>query len=80
MQVTWGVVARETGTDVSMQFEFQPEHDPPIIGWFINNIMMRPAFMRLGNKLMDNWETAMLDRKHNQLKLWRNSKTATMDG
>lgn len=61
MQGTWGVEPAGTGTQVTMQFEFQPEKDPPIIGWLMVNVMMRPAFTKIGNKLMDNWETAMYD-------------------
>lgn len=59
MQGTWGIEPDGTGSQVTMQFEFQLEKDPPIIGWLLYNVMMRPAFMRIGNQLMDNWETAM---------------------
>ena len=61
MQGTWSVKSGEQGTQVSMQFEFQPKFDPPIMGRLIYMIMMRPAFMKIGNKLMGNWETAMHD-------------------
>ena len=63
MQGTWGVEPEGDGSKVTMKFEFQPEKDPPMIGWLIYNVMMRPTFKRIGEKLMDNWETAMLAQK-----------------
>jgi len=62
VQGTWGVEPEDDGTLVTMQFEVQPQPHIPIISGLMFNLMMKPAFNRVGEKLMDNWETAMLNQ------------------
>lgn len=65
VQGTWSVKETHKGTDLTMKFDIQLKQDPPLIGWCVFNFMMRPAFARIGEQLMDNWEGAMFRQVSN---------------
>lgn len=67
MQGTWGVEPVGDGSQVTMKFEAKPRLNIPLLTPLMFNMGMRPAFTRIGEKLMDNWETAMLDKAQTQL-------------
>lgn len=66
MQGTWGVEPDNEGSLVTMQFDFLPKPNPPILGWFMVNLLVKPKFMPIGEELMNNWEQAMLTYQKQQ--------------
>lgn len=57
MQGTWGLEEQSDGVLVTMQFDYQPKYGP--FGWLMDQVYIKPAFRRICDKLMDNWETAI---------------------
>ncbi len=62
MQGTWGVEPVGNGSQVTMQFDFQFRLNIPLVTWVMYRTTMQPAFTRIGEKLLDNWESAMLEQ------------------
>jgi ribosome-associated toxin RatA of RatAB toxin-antitoxin module len=64
MQGTWGVDERADGTAITIQFEYGPRYDLPLIGGVMNAMMVRPSMERLSQKLLDNWEAEIVCLPH----------------
>lgn len=54
MQGTWRVEAKSNGALIKKEFEYLPKYGP--IGWVLDRAVIKPAFHRICEKLLDNWE------------------------
>lgn len=52
LQGTWGLEERPDGVLITMRFDAVPKYGP--IGWLMAQVM-KPAFRRVGEQLLDNW-------------------------
>jgi ribosome-associated toxin RatA of RatAB toxin-antitoxin module len=55
MQGTWSLEQRPDGVLVKMQFDYQPEFDPPLLGPLVDRLLIRPTMSNISQELMSNW-------------------------
>ena len=60
MQGTWGLTEGTQGVQIQMEFDYTPKYGP--LGWMMDKVYIKPAFSRICEKLMDNWESEIKSR------------------